>query len=151
MRRLALAILALFAATAVQAEQYWKYPPNALPMVVSSSNTPNGAISVTLQAATGWLTYMQGIYCQYGGATAAGEVNLTIASLRGVDGNATTLNVPVIVPAGASIMGSPLLLSFDPPLPANGPGQAITALLPALGAGNLYAGCTLTGFRVPAT
>jgi len=141
--------LLLSAAPVVAVTQYYGYPQNAEPMTASSGNSPNTAISLTLTGTPGWWTYVDALYCQYGGATAAGEVTATLASVKGIGGAAATLNIVFIVPAGANVFAPTIKADFNPAIPANAAGNAITLLVPALGAGNLYSACFLHGFQIP--
>jgi len=146
--KLLLALLAslLLSLPAMARVDYPLYPLGAIPEVKASGNTPNAPISLSLTGQAGYITMMSGFSCGGGGATAAGEVALTIASLKSSSGGAVTLGYPVIFQAGATTFWE-VSDTFIPPLPTNGPGQTITLLLPALGAGNLYAFCKVWGFR----
>jgi hypothetical protein len=122
---------------------YSTYSSGDVPLAVASGNSANASISLSLSGVANKTTYITGFHCEWGGATAATEVLLTIASVIGP----TTLSYLVIVPAGATLAGPGVSDQFVPPLPANGPNQTITLLVPALGAGNLYAACNARGFQ----
>jgi hypothetical protein len=122
---------------------YSTYSSNDVPLALASGNSANAPISLSLPGAANKTTYITGFHCEWGGATGAAEVLLTIASVIGP----TTLSYLVIVPAGATLAGSGVSDQFVPPLPANGANQTITLLVPALGAGNLYAACNARGFQ----
>lgn len=109
----------------------------------SSGNVANASAVATLAAAAGKTTYLTSYTITGGGATAASIVNATIAN---VVGGTMTLNV--IVPAGATLGITPLIVVFLEPVPATAVNTAIVLTLPALGAGNTNAAVTATGFQL---
>lgn len=109
---------------------------------VSSTATNANALTVaTLPAVAGKTNYCTGFEVTGGGATAAIAVLLGINNIVG--GN---LAYSVIVPAGVGVPLTPLVVEFNPPLPANGVNVAIPAVLPAFGAGNLAETVVIHGY-----
>ena len=109
--------------------------------VAASANVANAAATATLAATPGKTNYVAGIEITAGGATAAAIVN---ATLTGVVGG--PLNYAFAAPAGANLEATPLILEFNPPLPATGLNVAAVLNLPALGAGNTNAAVTVHGY-----
>ena len=143
-------VLFMAGAQALARVDYPLYPLGAIPEVKASGNSPNAPISLSLSGVPNHITMISGFSCAGGGATAAGQVALTIASLKSTPPSAVTISYPVIFEAGALNFWV-VEDKYSPPLPANGPGQTITLLLPALGAGNLYAFCRVWGFQAQFT
>ena len=108
----------------------------------SSGNVANASAAASLAAAAGLTNYVTGADITFAGATAAGVVLATITGLLG-----GTQTFVVVVPAGATVGGTPLALRFDPPHPASAANTAITVTLPALGAGNTNAAVNIRGIR----
>jgi len=127
--------------TAVEYADAGGYPAGASPLQASSGNKANAVASALLAATPGQLTYITGATVTGGGTTAGGAADLTISGLLG-----GTMTIPLMIPAGANVPLPPLNLTFIPPLPASAVNTAITASLPALGAGGLSAGVTVRGF-----
>ena len=117
-------------------------PLGGTAVAASSGNVANASAAASLAAAAGLTNFVTGIEITYAGATAAGVV---LATITGLLGGTQTLVVPV--PAGATAPGQPLVLRFDPPHPASAANVAITATLPALGAGNTNACVNIRGIR----
>lgn len=99
--------------------------------------------TATLNGTAGKTTYLRSLQVFFNGATAGSVVNLTIAGLL-----SGTFIVPVTVPAGATVVGAPIVLSFgDDGLPASAINTPITVSLAALGAGNLTASVNAQGYQ----
>lgn len=77
------------------------------------------------------------------GATSTGTAVLTIAGAIGDD-----ISFPIVIPAGATVGITPLVLSFDPPLPGSALGDDITVTLASFGTGNTRADLTVIGHLV---
>lgn len=105
-----------------------------------SGNQANANAVATIPALAGQVAFITAIEIYAGGATAAALVDVTIAGLLG---GAKVL--PFGVPAGATLSAAPLVVEFDRPIPASAVNTAITATLPALGAGNTKARVVLRG------
>lgn len=108
-------------------------------LVSSSGDVADTNAVATLAGAAGKTNFLSGLALLATGATAAGVVIATVTGLTG-----GTLSIPVAVPAGADVGVAPVVLNFDPPLPAP-VNTSIVVTLPALGAGNLHAVATAWG------
>lgn len=108
----------------------------------SSGNVANASAVATLAAVAAKTTYIAGMTITGGGATAGSLVNATLAGLAG--GTAT---YTFAAPAGATVGATPLVLAFNPPLPASAVNTAIVLTLPALGIGNLNAAVSAWGYQ----
>lgn len=117
--------------------------PGGTPLSAASGNVANAAATATLAAAAGATNYITGFTCTATGSTAAAVVNVTVAGLIG--GTAT---FTFLFPAGATVLATPLLVTFPTPIPASAANTAITVTLPAGGAGNTNASVNVFGFRV---
>lgn len=119
------------------------YPAGSTPVSAASGNVANAAAVATLAGAAGVTTYISGFEITGGGATAASLVAATVAGLIG--GTATYI---VGVVAGAAAPNTPLLVKFNPPIPASAENTAIVVTVPALGVGNTNSAVVAHGFRV---
>jgi hypothetical protein len=119
------------------------YPADATPLTGTSGNVANAQAQATLAAVSGKTNYLTGLYVSGGGSTAGLGVTVTVSGTTG-----SSIFFPVVAPVGALLPMQGLQLTFTPPIPASGANVAITATMPALGAGNLYAGVVITGFRI---
>lgn len=108
----------------------------------TSGNVANASAAATLAAVAAKTNYVTGVEFTFAGATAASVVVATITGLLG-----GTQSFIVAVPAGAAVGGVPIALKFDPPHPASAVNTAITATLPALGAGNTNACANIRGIQ----
>jgi hypothetical protein len=119
--------------------------PGAVQTGGASGNVANATAAASLAATASYLNYVTGFTITPGGSTAAALVS---ATLTGCVGGTQTFTVGT--PAGATLIGTPLVVDFSTPIPATAANLAITISLPALGAGNTNAATTIRGFRVPA-
>lgn len=119
------------------------YPAGAVPVAARSGNVANATAAAILPAAVGKTTYVTHVSVTGAGATAAGVVG---AALLGVLGGDWTMIVAV--PAGPTTGITPIVLQFNPPLPAAAVNSGITISLSALGAGNTNAAVTIAGFQL---
>lgn len=117
------------------------YPADATPVVNASANGAAGAIAATLPAVAAKTNYLSGFEITSGGATAASLVDVTVTGLLG--GTATYV---LGVVAGAAAPNAPLVVQFNPPIPASAANTAIAVNVPSLGAGNLKARVVAHGF-----
>lgn len=108
----------------------------------TSGDVANASAAAALTAVALKTNYVTGVEFTFSGATAASVVVATITGLLG-----GTQSFVVAVPAGATLGGTPLLLKFDPSHPASAVNTAITATLPALGAGNAHACANIRGIQ----
>lgn len=111
-------------------------------VAATSGNVANASAAATIAAVAAKTNYITGLEITFAGATAASVV---IATLTGLLGG--TQSFICAVPAGAAVGGAPILLKFDPPHPASAVNTAITATLPALGAGNTNACVNIRGIQ----
>lgn len=116
-------------------------PAGATMVNVSSANGAAAQITATMPAVAGQTNYITGFEITAGGATAAAVVDATVAGLLG--GTATYVYG---APAGAGVPATPLVVTFNPPIPASAANVAIVVTLPSLGAGNTKARINLRGF-----
>jgi hypothetical protein len=116
-------------------------PAGGTAVAGTSGNVANASAAATLAAVAAKTNYVTGAEFTYAGATAASIVVATITGLLG-----GTQSFVIAVPAGATLGGS-LCIKFDPPHPASAVNTAITATLPALGAGNTNACANVRGIQ----
>lgn len=109
----------------------------------SSGNVANATATATLAAAAGVTTHLSGFEITGGGATVGSLVSATVTGLLG--GTAT---YTVAVSTGATVGNPPLVVEFDPPLPASAANTAIAVSVPALGAGNTNSSVVAHGFQL---
>lgn len=98
--------------------------------VLATTNGANTPLASTLPAVPGKTNFVSGIEITSTGATAGGVVQATISGVIGGP-------IPYVfaVPAGATLGAQPLVIEFNPPLPATGPNVAVALNVPAVGAG----------------
>jgi hypothetical protein len=119
------------------------YPAGATAITADSGNKANASAAATLAAAAGVTTYISGFMVTATGATAASVVTGTITGT--ITG---TLHFTFAAVAGATVICTPLVVTFPYPIPASAVNTAITVTLPALGAGNTNATVTAFGFQL---
>lgn len=120
--------------------------PNSIAVAATSGNVAAAVASATLQALPGRMTYVTGFSVTGSGATAPSVVDVTLGNL-GVTA-ATILHYELTVATGATVTNEPLIVYFDPPLPATAMGTTITVSCPSLGAGNTNNCVNITGVIV---
>lgn len=108
--------------------------------VVGTSTGAAQANSPTLPAVAGKINYCAGFTVTGGGATGASAVTITLS-----DGT-KTLNFMTEIPAGAGLQITPLVVNFNPPLPASAANTAWTLTVPSFGSGNTAASSNLWGY-----
>jgi hypothetical protein len=116
--------------------------------VAASANGTTGAVSAVLPAGgANVLTYISGFEATFSTPTAAVTITVTVATLTG----SVTLNYTVqSLAAGAAVQPpAPLVVEFNPPIPANALNSAITVSVPALGAGAPGVSVAAHGYQVP--
>lgn len=119
------------------------YPASATPLIAGSGNVANASAAATLTGVSAKTMYLTGFEITAGGATAAAVVNVTVAGLLG-GSRIYTFGVP----AGAGVPATPLVVAFDPPLPASATNTSISVTCPALGTGNTNATVVARGFYI---
>lgn len=131
-------IAAWLSVTEARAQQQ----PHQYPVAGASGNVAAAAAVATLPGAAGLTTFIAGFEITAGGATAASCVSATVAGV--VPG---TLTYSYCAPAGVAVSGLPLLVQFNPPLPATSVNTAIVVTLPSLGSGNTSAAVVAHGYQ----
>ncbi|MBV9974389.1 MAG: hypothetical protein JO105_03245 [Hyphomicrobiales bacterium] len=116
--------------------------PHAFPVTAASGNVAAASAVATLPGAPGLTTFISGFEITASGATAAACVNATVTGL--VSGN---LTYAFCAPAGVTTGAAPLVVNFNPPIPAASVNTPITLTLPSLGAGNVNAAVATHGFQ----
>lgn len=107
-----------------------------------SSSGGNAAQVASIGGVAGTTAFVQTMRITGEGATAGSTV---VATLTGVLGG--TISYPVTVPAGATVVITPVFDSFGTRgLQASATGQAIALNLPAFGAGNTLEEASITGY-----
>ena len=119
-------------------------PAGATALFAASGNVANASAVATLAAAAGRTTYLSGLTITGSGSTLGGVV---LATVTGLIGGATATYV-VAVPTGVIVGVTPLVLRFDPPIPASAANTAIVVTLPALGGGNSNASVNAFGYQI---
>jgi hypothetical protein len=118
--------------------------PVGTQVAASSGNVAAAVATATLPAVSANRTnYLTGFDVTAGGATAGAIVNLTITGLLG-----GTRTYAYAAPTGAAVGANPLVVLFDPPLPASAANTAIVVSMPSLGAGNTNACVNAQGFHI---
>jgi hypothetical protein len=110
---------------------------------VAESDTDAAAIiTATLAAAAAKKTYLCGFAVTGAGATAASVITVAVTGITG-----TTLNFKLVVPAGAAVSITPLIVTFPVPLAGSAVNTAIVVTVPSFGAGNAHATVTAWGYQ----
>lgn len=117
------------------------YPSGSAAVASSSGNVSNAVAVATLPAVAAKTNYLSGFEVTGAGATAALVVTVTVAGVVG-----GPLSYTYSFPAGAAVSTRPIVVAFDPPLPASGVNTAITVTCPAGGAGNTNNAVTAHGY-----
>lgn len=119
------------------------YPTGATPVQASTGIIANSAASASLPAVVGKTNYVTSIQVMGAGATASTLIAATLAGLLG-----GSIIYPVGVSAVPANANAPIVLNFNPPLPASAANVAITLSTTAYGVGNIWAMVALQGFVV---
>jgi hypothetical protein len=129
-------------------------PISTTVVINTTGNLANQPIQVSLPAVAGQTNYLCGFSITGLGTTAAMVQPVAITGIVGFPvppiTNPVTPPTPQFVisaPAGtAAIAISPLVVTFQPPIPALGPNIAITLNVPGFGAGNTNTIGTIWGY-----
>jgi hypothetical protein len=119
------------------------HPFGATPVVASSGVVANASAAAAIAAVVGKTSYLAGFQCTALGATAVGNVTVTVTGASG-----GTLSYKFQFPVGVTVIAAPLIVLFDPPIAASAPNTAITVTLPAGGAGNTDAVTNAQGYQL---
>lgn len=113
-------------------------------ILATSGVVANASAVATLAAALNRTNYLAGFEVTGGGATAGSLVAVTVT---GLDGGPITYIYAAAT--GVTVGSTPLIVAFDPPLPASGPNTAIVVTVPAVGPGNTSTVANARGFQTP--
>lgn len=117
---------------------------SAVPVGNASSDAANATVQTSIAAVSGQLNYVVFAQCRGTGATASSSVVATVTGLLG-----GTLTIPVTIPAITGNLDWSAALSVPTGWPASAGNTAVVIQVPAAGAGNLHAACSILGYRVP--
>jgi hypothetical protein len=104
--------------------------PNTTPLIAGSGNVANASAAATLTGTATTTVYISGFEVTGSGATTALPVTVTVAGLLG-----GTRSYTYSFASGALVANTPLIVAFDPPLPASAINTAIVVTCPASGTG----------------
>jgi hypothetical protein len=110
--------------------------------VDASSAAAAAANNVILPAAVGATTFITGFEITGTGATGTSTVTITVTGILG-----GTKTYFMVIPAGAALADTSLIIEYARPIPASALNTAITVNVPSFGAGNLNAAVTAHGFQ----
>jgi hypothetical protein len=117
------------------------YPTGQTPIVAASGNVANASAAATLTPGATVKAYITGFEVTATGATLGLPVTVTVVGILG-----GTLTYIFAAPAGALLIATPLIVEFNPPLPASAINTGIVVTCPALGTGNTNAAVVAHGF-----
>lgn len=119
------------------------YPSGATPITASSGNVANATATATLAAVAGRTTYITGFEVTGGGATAGLVVSVSVS------GTITAgLTYTAAAAVGVLVANTPLIVQFDPAIPASAANIAIAVSVPALGLGNTNSTVVAHGYQL---
>lgn len=116
--------------------------PNTTPLIAGSGNVANASAVATLTGSSSTKVYLSGFEVTGSGATAALPVTVTVAGLLG-----GTRSYTYNFASGALVGNTPLIVAFDPPLPASAVNVDIVVTCPASGAGGTNNTVVAHGFH----
>lgn len=114
-------------------------PPAA---VTAGANVAASSNNQTLGGVSGKTTYLAGFAVTGLGATGAGSITITTTGLT------NNLNFVLPIPSGATTGVTPLVVTFNPPLPASAQNTAISINIPSYVAGNTTASASAWGYQL---
>lgn len=117
------------------------YPVGRVALVAASGNKANSSAAATLTPGSTVTAFIAGFEVTAAGATVGLPVTVTVTGILG-----GTLSYIFAAPAGALIIAQPLVVEFNPPLPASAVNTAIVVTCPALGTGNTNAAVVAHGY-----
>lgn len=118
-------------------------PLGATALIAGSGNVANDAAVATIAKAASVTTHITGFEVTGAGATSGLPVIVTVAGLLG-----GTRSWIYTFEAGVLVGNKPLVVAFDPPLPASAVNTDIVVTCPAGGAGNTHNAVVAHGYRV---
>jgi hypothetical protein len=107
------------------------FPNGAVPLAAPSGNVANAVAAATLVGVASKTAYIAGFEVTGAGATAGLPVSVTVTGVLG-----GPLAYTYCAAAGVLVANQPLIVEFNPPLPASAANTNIVVSCPALGAGN---------------
>lgn len=114
---------------------------NIATIITDTQTAADAAMTGTLAAVHAERRNFLAGFCLTGaGATGASIIEVATTGLT------TNLKFKVVIPAGATVALSPLLVTFNPALPASADNTAITVTVPSFGAGNTAAALSTWGY-----
>lgn len=119
-----------------------QYPNTAVPITASASVAAS-ANTATLAGTAGKTTYVCGFTVSGLGATAATVSTVTVANT--VTGSLIYYEP---IPAGVTVGLSPLVVPFNPCVPASAANTAVTVTVSSPGAGNTNIAVSATGYQL---
>lgn len=119
------------------------FPYGAVPLGASSGNVAAATATATLVAVANKTTYITGFQVTGAGATAGLPVSVTVTGLLG-----GTQTFTYVAAAGVLVANQPLIVKFDPPLPASAQNTNIVVSCPSLGSGNTNNAVSAQGFNL---
>lgn len=117
------------------------YASNQTPLIAGSGNVANAVAAATLTGTATTTVYLTGFEVTGSGATAGLPVSVTVSGLLGGSRLFT-----YVFATGALLANQPLIVIFDPPLPASAVNTAIAVSCPAGGAGATNNTVVVRGF-----
>ena len=117
-------------------------PGGAAMINASSGNVAAATATATLPATAGKTTYICGFSITSSGSTGALVVSPTVTNL--VSGTATFTYTSA---AGVTVANAPLVVPFNPCLPASAANTTIVVSMPSLGAGNTNTTVNAWGYK----
>lgn len=119
------------------------YPNGSVAVTNSSASVANANAVATLPGVAAKTTYITEFVATASGSTAGSAVTLTVVGV--ISG---TLNYTFTFPTGALVGVAPLVVRFQPAIPASAVNTAIVVTLPAGGVGNTNATANATGYQL---
>lgn len=119
------------------------YPYGGTALIAGSGNVANAGAAATLTGTATTTVHISGFEVTGAGATAGLPVIVTVAGLLG-----GTRSFIYTFEAGVTVGNKPLVVAFDPPLPASAVNTAIVVTCPAGGAGNTHNAAVAHGFYI---
>lgn len=110
--------------------------------VSAGANVAASANNQTLAGASNKTTYLSGFAVTGLAATSAASITITTTGL------ANNLSFVLPIPAGVTVGVTPLIVTFNPPLPASATNTAIVVQVPSFGSGNTTASASAWGFQL---
>lgn len=119
-----------------------KVYPGTTALIAGSGNKANASAVATLTGGATTTVYISGFEITGSGATAALPVTVTVAGLLG-----GTQSYTYNFASGALVGNTPLIVTYDPPLPASAVNTNIVVTCPASGAGGTNNTVVAHGFH----